>query len=155
MRWLGHDRYYPDHRSARALLHGKPNAWAFGVLRDPFDRLVSEFHYRYPKRGVDYFRRKVRSLAGLNHNQHWCAHEILRGARWVRFDDLENGLRCLLAEAGIPAPPIALPHIREHDSNGKVDGVRPQIHFMDYYDEPSRLLIEQACAWEIDQLRTH
>lgn len=145
MQWLGHADYRPDHTTAQEILAAHPDAWVFGVLRDPFDRLVSEYHYRYPRRGVDYFRKGLHRFAGLTNSQHWCAHRILKGARWVPFNDLENSLRTLLTEAGIEPPSEPLPNVR--------DSSRPPLPFLDYYDAASRELVEKGCAWEIEELR--
>jgi len=131
-------------------------AFTFAFVRNPWDRLVSLFHYESQKRNLnpDGFRNYIRMvtrgaidpIGAYNEQGHSKANRQLDwlrwGDRWLpdfvgRFENLEADWRTVCGELGIDAP---LPHhnASNHD------------HYSTYYTDALARRVAVRFAEEID-----
>ena len=139
------------------------------VVRDPYDRAISYFHYSHPtftppggipldeaiallkqgdrhvlqERFVAFLRNVMPDEKAL-----LCIDGQLSVHRWVRFEALHQDLECLVQDLGLPLKnPIAdvLPGFKRN-RQGRQD--RPSIE--DYLSPEALELIHQQCCWSFD-----
>lgn len=146
--WLGWESYWPQANHAKA----PRGSAAFGVLRCPFERAVSEFRFRFPWKDPGEFELWTTQATGFFHMQGWASKHLLQGAEMVLFSDLESDLRRLLWAWDLPVPPVdrAMPHVLEHPNRPTEE---PRPHPLEAYLTPAaRDLIADYCAWDLEQL---
>lgn len=143
--WLGVRNYSPDHGPA------PPGALAFGVLRDPYERVVSEYRFRFPDRDPEGFEPWVLNAERVFVQERWSAKSLLQGCHIMRFDHLEADVRDFLSDVGVAAdPPDALPHVLWHPNRG---AEQPRSHPLEaYMTDKAAELIASLCAWDLQML---
>ena len=137
-------------KQARALLNDD-KAWRsyfkFAFERNPWDRQVSAYHFRYRARRT---RRPSRPICGGRRRAWINNYEIysIDGDPCVdfigRFESLDADLRKALQEAGLSLDqevPRAKANFRENEKN-----------YRDYYDDETRKIVAEWYAPEIGLL---
>jgi hypothetical protein len=131
----------------------------FAFVRNPWDRLVSEYYYRIAGGGVfpyldkrpKSFAEYVRMVAKLNicSMQHACVNHICPQREFVydgsdlivdcveRYEDYEAGVRRIMQRLGVEF--VELPHINSTRHN----------HYTDYYPKKLRDIVSWLYADDI------
>jgi hypothetical protein len=119
----------------------------FTIVRNPWDRAVSDFHYCKKHNLVDdsvIFQDDVRSTIDSRERWKLPCHDwlALNGKvavdRIIRFEKLNEGFGDLCKELGIPD--IKLPHLNK----------TKHTHYTDYYDDDLRDLVAEKYAKDIE-----
>lgn len=143
LRWLGGDwQSLPHEHKPIAQLRGLDfEARGLGIIRNPFDRVVSQFHHDNPRGSISEFREWLPKAKILDHSL-WSARWILEGCDTVvRFEALPDEMTRFLKTNGIPPPEDPFPH--ENASTR-----RPTRR---YYDTRAASHVHALCAWEIQR----
>lgn len=115
----------------------------FAAVRNPWDQLVSQYHWKYRKRDAppsfDRFVRHTLRRRRLN-DSIYAINGRPAMDDYVRYEALEEDLARILARLGIAERP-ALPRAKT--------GLRPPGGYRDYYDAALRDRVGRAAAWEI------
>ena len=174
-RWPQNDRdnlgYY-NHMPAAEIRERCPqfdDYTRLTVVRDPYDRAISYFHFSHPTftppggipldEAIALLKRGERQLLeerfvaflrhGLSDEQSLlCIDGQLAVKRWVRFEALHQDLKQLVADLGLPlevSVEEALPGFKLN-RQGRKD--RPSIE--DYLSPEALHLIDQQCGWSFD-----
>lgn len=137
----------------------------FTVVRNPFDKVVSAFHYFRGKRGTNGIRTRVEDLMyrlrwpneeerDRNRFKAWVRRGRLPIDRdrylidgdicvdyFIRFERLEDGIRHVCDSVGIPFEPDRIPRLKM----GARDG-----NFRSYYDLETAERVAHAYRFEMD-----
>jgi len=131
----------------------------FCVIRDPFDKLVSAFHFfetrpqaggaATPTGGSDpaAIVRRFREWVRLGNSLHDRDKYLIDGAvcvdYFIRYEELHAGVRDVCATLDVPFEPERLPHLK--------GGFRPaNLRLHDYYDAKTIDLVLRQYRFEIE-----
>jgi hypothetical protein len=137
-----------------------PEVWAtyfkFSIARNPWDRVVSDFFWKYRNDPALKPRRRFYHYLGVPFDELASTRALLskfvREDDWqtndrfyiidgelcvdyvIRYESLVEGLNDVCARVGLP--PVELPHLKS--------GIRKKSHhYSQYYDEDTRVLVAQ------------
>jgi len=121
----------------------------FAVVRNPWDRLISEYIYLKPRMELTKtFRDEIKNLAnyadlGIYGNHCLAQHYFIRGETVsvdfvAKFENLQEDFDKVCDKIGIPRQ--KLPHTNK--SNHK--------HYTEYYDEETREIVAEKYAKDIE-----
>ncbi|MFW6227776.1 MAG: sulfotransferase family 2 domain-containing protein, partial [Bacteroidota bacterium] len=131
--------------------------YKFCFERNPFDRLVSLYHWRtkrlntkpgFKEFAFSVIEKQKANQESSNRSSFWTNRPFyeINGQivvdRVCMFEDLEQEMKDFFAMKGLPWKD-ELPHMK--------GGVRPKKHYREYYDEDLREKCEQAFAYEMEQ----
>jgi hypothetical protein len=130
----------------------------FCVIRDPFDKLVSAFHFfetrpqasaaagrgnSDPAAVVKRFRDWVRLGKGLDDRDKYLIDGQVCVDYFIRYEELHAGIRHVCATLDIPFEPERLPHLK--------GGFRPaNLRLCDYYDAKTSDVVRRQYRFEIE-----
>lgn len=129
----------------------------FCVIRDPFDKLVSAFHF-FETRGaggagsggadpaavVKRFREWIRLGNSLDDRDKYLIDGQVCVDYFIRYEELHAGIRQVCATLDIPFEPERLPHLK--------GGFRPaNLRLGDYYDAKTIDLVRRQYRFEIER----
>lgn len=174
-RWPENDRdnlgFY-NHMPAREIRERCPEFECYTrltVVRDPYDRAVSYFHFSHPtftppggipldhaiallqsgrrdelqQRFADFLRR------GLpDEQQLLCIDGVLAVDRWVRFEHLHADLEHLVSDLQLPLDGSVADALPCFKLNRQVRADRPSVN--DYLSAEALELMDQQCSWSFD-----
>jgi hypothetical protein len=167
--YIGHDARLNNYMTIARYKKQHPNCFAFAFARNPYDRLVSAFHYlskggmneadrydsaMYVRAYEGDFRRFVfHALAGpeplrifqqihLRPQLDWLCDEAGRIVidYLGRFESMESAYGELGCRLGIALPPPSHENKSEH------------LHYENYYDESLRALVARAYRADFERL---
>jgi hypothetical protein len=140
------------------------NYFKFCVIRDPFDKAVSAFHFaehmQDRRSGLQkllvHIKRFFRGASPEKRFRKWVARGRFKDDRnkymidgevcvdyFIRFEALDEGIRHVCDHLGLPYEPERLPGFKK--------GIRPQGRDLtDYYDKATARRIAKQFAWEIE-----
>ncbi len=136
----------------------------FCVIRDPFDKAVSAFHFaeynQEQRTGVAKLlvriKRFLRGASAEKRFRKWVARSRFKDDRnkymihnelcvdhFIRYENLEQGIKEVCEKLGLPFEPERLPTFKA--------GIRPQGRDLSsYYDSATAKRIAKQFAWEIE-----
>ncbi len=136
----------------------------FCVIRDPFDKAVSGFHFAEHMQDqrtglaklVVNIKRFLRGSSAEKRFRKWVARSSFKDDRnkymingevcvdyFIRYEELEKGIREVSEKLGLPIELERLPKFKT--------GIRPQDRDLTgYYDKPTARRIAKQFAWEIE-----
>jgi len=146
----------------------------FCVIRDPFDKLISEFHFLSTRRdnytfrqrlvaiarkmlgranpidlvtgenNVDRFRSWIRKGGGVIDRDKYLIDGEMCMDFFIRFEDLEAGIRQVCQRLGVPFEPEGIPSINS--------GTRPRdgVAVNEYYDPETIDLVSKLYQFELE-----
>lgn len=162
-----------NHMSARQIRDQIGGAiwdeyFKFCVIRDPFDKMVSRFHFhenrkmkmrhsgisriisritslinmKKSKSIVERFREYIEIGVSVDSDKYLIGNSICVDY-FIRFEDLKGGIKHVCNILGIPYEPEKLPTLKS--------GVRPErLRLEDYYDKRTIDLVYESYKWEIE-----
>lgn len=163
-----HEQKWHGHMPA-AQIHAQvpsevwDNYFKFCIVRDPFDKAVSAFHFaehnQDKKTGLQKLpvriKRFFRGSSEITRFRKWVARGRFHDDRdkymidgkvcvdyFIRYEALQEGIKHVCDTVGVPFEPERLPKFKT--------GIRPQERSLkDYYDEKTAALIAQQFSWEL------
>lgn len=122
-------------------------AFKFTIERNPFDKAVSGYFWQYRnKRAKETpsFREHILAGGAVNVADYdlYAISGLPVVDRFIRYEFLEEDLKALAAEIGLPREP-AVGHIRAKG------GVRKREGYREFYDEETRAVMELMFAREL------
>ena len=136
----------------------------FCVIRDPFDKAVSAFHFaeymQDQRSGLAKLfvkiKRFIRGASAEKRFKKWVARSRFRDDRnkyminnevcvdyFIRYEELEKGIRDVCEKLGLPIELERLPKFKA--------GIRPQDrNLTSYYDKATAKRIAKQFSWEIE-----
>jgi hypothetical protein len=121
----------------------------FTVVRNPFTKLVSAFFFFFEpackdrRSKIDGFRRWVSGGSILIDRDKYFIDGSLCVDDFIRFEDLEGGIRRICRKLGISVGSKSLPRFKQRS-------VGLGLKLEDLYDTATREIVEKAYAWEIE-----
>ena len=121
------------------------NYFKFSFVRNPFDKIVSQYHYNRGKFGFkDYsFKEYVRSWskgAKISTYPQYILHYINEPLDFIgRFENLQEDFNIICDKIGIPRQ--QLPH--KNKTKHK--------HYTEYYDEETKQIVAEKYAKDIER----
>jgi len=157
----GHKKHYekllgpkPQHASAEAVRRAIPDLWhrghKFAVVRNPWDRMVSDYYWMTKNRSPrPKFGDWLSALASSenkrrfhsNIDQYAIDDELVLN-QYLRFENLQRDLEVCLSQIGLTPTSGLLPNLKS--------GLRPAGPYRDYYDRSRRAVVAELFAAEIE-----
>jgi len=125
----------------------------FCVMRNPFDKLVSQFYFlrkqgNIPSQAdagpVESFRQWIsRGVTAVDRDKYMIDDSLCMDY-FIRFEDLEDGVRYVCDRVNASFEPKSIPHL-------KAKARDRSIPLREFYDGETARLVRKAYAFEIDQ----
>jgi len=146
--------------------HTWDNYFKFCTVRNPFEKVVSEFYHNRRthlerggvRRALEVIAKKARMSRAVLRTQFeiWLRSARFRTSRdkyfvdgeccmdgFIRFEELENGIERICEKTGVPFQEDRIPHLKDRDRN------RPAV--ADHYNNRSREIVRDAFEYEIER----
>ncbi|MBU1168622.1 MAG: sulfotransferase family 2 domain-containing protein [Proteobacteria bacterium] len=129
------------------------NYFKFCVVRNPFDKVVSAFHFfgtqRPPEPGIEpdllvrQFRAWLKENQKVMDRETYMINNLIAMDYFIRYEHLKEGICHVCDHLGLPFEPHDIPVLKA--------GVRDRcIDLRDYYDESSYAIVEANYRFELD-----
>lgn len=143
----------PQHASAEAVRRAFPDLWhrghKFAVVRNPWDRMVSDYFWMTKNRSPrPKFGDWLSALANSEHKKRFHSNidkytidgELVLD-QYIRFENLQQDLEVCLSQIGL-TPLGPLPKLK--------GGLRPTGPYRNFYDRSRRAIVAELFAAEIE-----